>query len=177
MTTVATWLSDPDSVGTWTVVPDQSSIGFSARSVWGLLPVKGTFAEFSGQGQLTAAGQLSGTLEIKAASLSTGIGKRDTHLRSPDFFDVDNFPLITVEVTALSPSRGDSAELLATLTVRGITKPLPLQTTVSFRADGAVAISARGTIDRTQFEVSGNMLGMIGPTTTLIAETVFVKSR
>jgi polyisoprenoid-binding protein YceI len=177
VTTVETWLSDPDNVGIWTVMPEQSSITFTTRSFWGLVPVKGTFSEFSGQGHLTTDGEVSSTLEIKAASLQTGIGKRDAHLRSPDFFDVDNFPLITVEVTALAASSGSSADVAATLTVRGITKPLALHTTVNVRADGAVAISARGKIDRTQFEVSGNMLGMIGPTTTLLAETVFAKSR
>ena len=177
MTTVETWLSDPDNVGTWTVIPEQSSIAFVTRSFWGLLPVKGTFAEFSGQGRLTADGEVFSTVEIKAASLQTGIGKRDDHLRSRDFFDVDNFPLITAEVTALAPGSGASADVAATLTVRGITKPLSLRTLVTVRADGAVAISARGKIDRTQFEVSGNMLGMMGPTTTLITETVFAKSR
>jgi polyisoprenoid-binding protein YceI len=176
MTTVETWLADPDSVGAWTAAPDRSTVAFRNRSFWGLAPVKGRFREFSGDARLTAAGSVSGRLDIRAASLHTGIGQRDAHLRSADFFDVERFPIIGVEVTALRPGRGNSAELDVTLTVKETAKSLLLPATVTIGPDGAVTVSARTTIDRKQFGVTGNLLGMVTSTTTLLADVVFVKS-
>lgn len=176
MTTLETWLADPDSAGAWTLAPDRSTIAFHNRSFWGLAPVKGRFTEVSGDARLTATGGVSGRLDIRAASLHTGIGRRDAHLRSPDFFDVERFPAIGVEVTALRPGPGNSAELDATLTVKDTPRSLRLPATVTVGPDGAVAVSTRTTIDRTQFGVAGNLLGMVTSTTTLVADVVFVKS-
>jgi polyisoprenoid-binding protein YceI len=50
MTTLETLLSDPDMAGVWNLVPDRSAITFTIRNMWGLLPVKGHFNEFSGDG-------------------------------------------------------------------------------------------------------------------------------
>lgn len=173
MTTLETLLSDPDTPGVWNLVPDRSSIGFKTRTTWGLSSVKGTFGDFSGDGQITAKGAVFGRIDIRAASLQTGNGKRDEHLRSADFFDVVNFPTISVVVTAVQPSTGNAAELRATLAVRSTTEPLPLPVTVTAQDDGTVRIACQTTIDRRQWEVSGNLLGMVGATTTLIADTVF----
>ena len=105
MASLSEFLSDPASAGTWTVVPDQSTIVFKAKTMWGVVPVKGRFTEFSGGGEITAPQTVSGHLDIKAASLRTGIGKRDTHLRSADFFDAEKFPDISVVVSACRPAR------------------------------------------------------------------------
>lgn len=176
MTTLETWLADPDSAGAWTLASDRSTIAFRNRSFWGLAPVNGRFTEFSGDARLTTTGEASGRLDIRAASLHTGIGPRDRHLRSPDFFDVERFPAIGVEVTSLRPGRGNSADVDATLTVKETAKSLRLPATVTVGPDGAVAVSTRTTIDRTQFGVAGNLLGMVTRTTTLVVEVVFVKS-
>src|SRR4051794_17550482 len=93
-------LSDPASVGVWKVDPARSTIGFKAKSMWGLAPVKGRFKEFSGDGQITDAQTVFGRIDIKVASLDTGIRKRDDHLRSADFFEVEKFPDISVVVTS-----------------------------------------------------------------------------
>ena len=58
--------------------------------MWGAMTVKGQFAEVRGEGRVTEAGAVSGRIDIIAASLHTGIGKRDEHLRSADFFDVES---------------------------------------------------------------------------------------
>lgn len=176
MTTLETWLADPDSVGAWTAAADRSTIAFRNRSFWGLAPVKGRFREFSGEARLTAADEMSGRLDIRAASLHTGIGPRDAHLRSPDFFDVERFPTIVVEVSALRPGRGNSAELDVTLIVKETAKKLRLPATVTIGPDDAVTVSTRTTIDRRQFGVTGNLLGMVTSTTTLLADVVLVKS-
>src|SRR6476661_877609 len=93
-------LSDPASVGVWNVDPNQSTIGFRAKSMWGLAPVKGRFTEFNGDGQITDSQMVFGRIDIHTASLDTKLGTRDKHLRSADYFDADRFPHISVVVTA-----------------------------------------------------------------------------
>jgi polyisoprenoid-binding protein YceI len=161
-------LSDPAMAGNWTMEPERSSVKFVSKTLWGLIPVNGRFTDFAGDARITDDGRLSGRLVIRAESVRTGIGMRDRHLRAADFFDVANHPEILVDIT------GVDAGLSATLTIRGITLPLPLQTTAE-RAGDSIQISAIGEIDRTRWGVSGNMLGMMPPGTALRAEAVFVR--
>jgi polyisoprenoid-binding protein YceI len=176
MTTLESLISGPATAGVWNLVPDRSSVTFTNRSMWGLVNVKGTFTEFSGDGQITAKGAVFGRLDIRAASLETGIGMRDRHLRSPDFFDVEHFPDISVVVTAVEPTAGNEAELRATLAVRGNTLPIPLSATVNPLEDGMVRVNAQATIDRSKWGVTGNQLGMISMTTKLTADAVFARA-
>ena len=166
-------LSDPASVGVWNVDPARSTIGFKAKSMWGLAPVKGDFAEFSGDGQITDTQTVFGRLDIKVASVDTKIRKRDDHLRSADFFEVAKFPDMSVVVTGAESIDGDIVDLRAQLTVKGTTTPLPLRTKVSVLDDGAVRVTAQATIDRKEFGVDGNMMGMIPNKTTISGDVVF----
>jgi polyisoprenoid-binding protein YceI len=166
-------LSNPTSVGVWNVDPQLSKIGFKSKSFWGLAPVKGHFAEFSGDGQITDTQTVFGRIDIKAASLETGISKRDNHLRSADFFDVAKFPDISVVITNAEAINGDIVDLRAQLTIKGTTAPLPLRTKVEVLDDGAVRLSAQATIDRKDFGVDGNMIGMIGDKATISGDVVF----
>ncbi|OBK30622.1 hypothetical protein A5634_15090 [Mycobacterium asiaticum] len=175
MTTLETLLTDPETAGSWTLSPDRSEIGFKIKNMWGLIPVKGKFTEFSGQGQLTGAGTVSGRVDIEAASLNTGIGQRDRHLRSEDFFDVQRFPQISVVVNGLTPDGGKAAELQTEFTIKGVTQPVPLLVTIAELDDGSVRISGKGEIDRTRFDLDWNKLGVMSDTVTVSAETVFVR--
>ena len=89
MTTLETLLNDPDMAGVWNLVPDRSAITIKIRNMWGLVNVKGRFTDFHGDGQLTGSGEVFGRVDIRAASLDTGIARPDTHLPSADFFDVE----------------------------------------------------------------------------------------
>ncbi|KWX20623.1 hypothetical protein AFM11_29965 [Mycolicibacterium wolinskyi] len=162
------------STGNWTLAPDRSTVTFRNKTMWGLATVTGRFAEFRGEGR--ANGGVSGRVVINAASLRTGIRKRDEHLRSADFFDVDNHPEITVEVSDAQPSGPADARLAATLTVRGATRPIELPVSVQVLDDGAVQMAGQCTVDRGEFGVSGNLLGMVGPATALSATLVFVRA-
>ncbi len=177
MTTLENLLSDPDMAGVWNLVPDRSAITFKVRNMWGLLNVKGRFTEFSGDGQLTGKGAVSGRVDIRAASLNTGIGRRDKHLRSADFFDVERFGEISVVVTGVRPTQGKAADLRATFTIKGVTAPLPLPVTITELDDGSILISGQTEVDRAQFDLGWNRLGMVAATATAAAEAVFVRSR
>ena len=176
MTTLETLLTDPDMAGVWNLVPNRSTITFKIKNMWGLVNVKGRFAEFSGDGQLTAKGAVFGRLDIRTASLSTGIGRRDRHLRSADFFDVERFGEMSVVVTAVQPTKGRAAVLRASLTIKGITEPLPLPVTISELDDGSIQISGEAKVDRSQFDLAWNRFGMIGAAATVAAEAVFARA-
>jgi polyisoprenoid-binding protein YceI len=176
MTTLETLLSDPDLAGVWNIVPDRSAITFKVRNFWGLLNVKGRFGEFSGDGQLTGKGAIFGRVDIRAASLSTGIGRRDKHLRSADFFDVERFPEISVVVTAVHPTTRSAAELRASFTIKGVTAPLTVPVTITELDDGSIQISGETKVDRSQFDLGWNRFGMVGRTATAGAQAVFVRA-
>lgn len=174
MTDLATLLADPARAGVWTLQPDRSTVAFRSKSMWGLMPVKGRFTEFGGEGQITDAQTVFGRLDIKAASMDTKICKRDEHLRTPDFFDVEKHPDINVLVTGADAG---SAEVRAELTIRGTTAPLPLKVDAEALDDGAVRVRGEGRVNRKDFGVDGNMLGMITDDVTVSADLVFSPAR
>ena len=168
--TAQTPLTDPQLAGTWTLDAQRSSVRFTSKTLWGLIPVNGRFTEVTGDGRI-ADGQPSGRLVIRADSVRTGIGMRDHQLQAADFFDAEHFPEIVVEVTGIAPD----GSLAATLSIRGTTLPLPVTATVGRHDATSVTITARGEIDRTRWGVSGNMLGMMPPATTLVTDAVFTR--
>jgi polyisoprenoid-binding protein YceI len=176
MTTLETLLSDPDTAGVWNLVSDKSTVNFKIRNMWGLINVKGRFADFSADGQITGKGAIFGRLDIKVASLHTGIGKRDRHLLSADFFDAERFPEISVVVTAVEPGSGNAADLRATFTIKGITAPVPLPVRITLLDDGSVQVAAKTEVDRAQFDVDWNRLGMVAERATVSAEAYFVRA-
>ncbi|KAA1428635.1 YceI family protein [Mycolicibacter arupensis] len=173
MSAVATFLSNSQAVGSWTLDPQQSSIRFENGTMWGALKVRGAFTEFSGSGEITDAKTVSGRVDIKAASINTGLGTRDHDLRRSNFFNTDRYPDISVVVTGGEPVGGDIAQLDGELTVKGITGPLPMKVEVSPLADGGVRLTTEATVTRKQFAVEGNFLGMVGNKTKLKASLVF----
>src|ERR1700742_1514457 len=177
MTTLETLLLDPDMSGVWNLDPNRSTVTFKIRNMWGLLNVKGRFTEFGGDGQLTGKGAVFGRLDIRAASLNTGIGRRDDHLRSADFFDVERFPDISVVVTAVDPGTGNAAGLRAKVTIKGITEPVPLPVTITELDDGSIRVAGETKLERAQFGLDWNKLGMIGSTATTATDAIFVRAR
>src|SRR3954452_25598951 len=87
--------------GAWQFDPTRSSVAFHVRHFYGLMTVKGEFADYDGTLELAATPAVE--LTLQAASLDTKQAKRDAHLRSGDFFDAENHPQIRF--------RSDSAEL------------------------------------------------------------------
>src|SRR5215472_9549610 len=84
-------LEDGALAGEWVLDPRESSIRLKSRSL-GLVAVNGVFREVSGHGTVFPGGEVSGTVTVAAASIDTKNTRRDTHLRSADFFDSANYP-------------------------------------------------------------------------------------
>jgi polyisoprenoid-binding protein YceI len=173
LSTITDLLTSPDAVGAWTLDQDRSSFSFTNKTMWGLSNVTGRFRGFSGAGRVDTGGAVSGRLDVKAATVTTGIKPRDNHLRSADFFDAEHYPDITVTVTGADPAGGDELNVRADLSIRGNTVALPMTVRAQVLDDGAVRLTATTSVEREQLGVSGNMVGMVGKTTTLSADTVF----
>jgi polyisoprenoid-binding protein YceI len=121
--------------GEWHVVPARSQLGFLTRIMFGLMPVRGRYGTYEGELHIDAAGHASGVLSVDAETISTGIKKRDKHLRSTDFFAVERHPHLRFEVASLVPSADGAGTLTGTLHIRD--RDLPINTPVSVANAGA----------------------------------------
>lgn len=109
--------------GTWEVDASHSSVEFTARHLM-VSKVRGRFTSFTGTievGDDPLQSSVRATVDL--ASVETHDEKRDGHLRSPDFFDVENHPQMTLVSTGIRPD-GDDFVLSADVTVRGVTRPV-----------------------------------------------------
>jgi len=165
----ATSLTGPAS---YQLDPDASAVTFSHKTFWGLVSVRGGFSDLSGTAEILADGSAHGRLEIGAASLNTKNRKRDEHLRSPDFFHADSHPKIIVDVTQAATSDGSNVQASGTLTVAGRTRPLALTAELTEASDQSVTLTADTQIDRADFEMTWNQLGMLkGPAQVHVVAT------
>jgi polyisoprenoid-binding protein YceI len=127
--------------GDWHVDPARSQVHFHTRAMFGLFPVLGKFERFSGTLHVPDAGEASGELRLEAESVRTGIGKRDAHLRTEDFFYADAHPHVTFDLAELRPD-GDAHQVSGTLRIRD--KALPIDAGATITANGsALQIDAR----------------------------------
>jgi polyisoprenoid-binding protein YceI len=146
--------------GTWDLDPVHSTIGFVVRHLM-VSKVRGKFTTFEAQ-IVTAPNPLesTATATIDLSSVDTGNETRDNDLRSTNFFDVATHPKMTFASTGLRAD-GDKFVMTGDLTIRGVTKPVPL--TVEFNGFGPdpyggtrAGFSATGEINRSDFGVSFN---------------------
>ena len=121
------------------VQPEASELIFFATSR--LMNAEGRFTRFQGTvdadpANPTAGGKVS--LKIETASIDTGIGMRDRHLRSDDFFDVERFPAITFESTRIEGA-GRRLLVTGTLTIKGVAREITVPVDVSVTPAALVA--------------------------------------
>jgi len=146
--------------GTWSIDPVHSEVGFAARHMM-VSKVRGRFRTFSGQ-LVTGEDPLdsSVTAEIDMSSIDTGNEQRDGHIRSADFFEVENHPTMTYRSTGVR-RQGDGFVLDGELTIKGVTRQVPLSLELNgFGPDPyggtRAGFSATGEISRSEFGVDFN---------------------
>ena len=167
-------LKDGALAGEWVLDPRKSSIRLKNRSMGGLVPVNGVFREVSGNGTVSPDGEVSGTVTVAAASIDTKNTRRDTHLRSADFFDSGNHPDITFTADGVRPS-GQGVAVTGALTVRGRIRPLSFDAAVSVQDDGEIWLDAEVHINRADFGLTWNLMGMGSMNNTLTIHAVFTR--
>jgi polyisoprenoid-binding protein YceI len=103
-----------------------STIGFSVHQFLGT--THGKFTRFSGRIEIDREHPetSSVTAKIDVRSIDTRIKKRDDHLRSPEFFDVEKFPQITFKSRSVKQTGPQSGDILGDLIIHGVTKPITL---------------------------------------------------
>ena len=112
--------------GTWSVDPAHSSVGFAVKHL-GIATVRGKFEDFEGTleiGEGDETARASGS--VQGVSINTGDAGRDEHLRSADFFGVEQNPELRFESTEVTPVDEDTFEIHGDLTMNGVTNPVKL---------------------------------------------------
>ena len=152
--------------GTWDIDTVHSEIQFTLRHL-GVGRSRGRFDSFTGE-IVTAENPLdpSVTANIDPASINTGNGDRDAHVRSEDFLDVEKFPTAGFRSTALRQD-GEDYVLDGEFTLHGVTEPISLDLELGgFTDDGQggklLGLTATTTIDRSDFGVGPDGGAMLG---------------
>jgi polyisoprenoid-binding protein YceI len=167
-------LTDGALAGAWVLDPRKSSIRLTSKSIGGLVRVNGVFREVSGNGIVSPDGEVGGTVTVAAASIDTKNTRRDTHLRSADFFDSGNHPDITFTVDGIRPSDRGVA-VTGALTVRDRTRPLSFDAAASVQDDGEIWLDAEVPVNRADFGLTWNRMGMVSLDNTLTIHAVFAR--
>lgn len=115
------------SAETYRIDPAHSSVSFKIKHLFA--KVTGQFSEFSGtiSGDANKPDEIAVQVEIRTASINTREPKRDEHLRSAEFFDVEQHPTITFASRKVNRTGEDSAFVTGDLTMRGVTREAILQ--------------------------------------------------
>jgi polyisoprenoid-binding protein YceI len=162
--------------GVWQLDATASTVALRHKTMWGLVTVKGTFGAVGGSGEVSSGGSATGTITVDAATLDTKNKKRDEHLRSADFFDAENHPEITLAVRSAEVRAGDTVEVSGQLTVRGISRPQSLTARLVGADADALTLETEFTVDRAEFGLGWNQMGMIRGLTTVAATLRFVRT-
>ncbi|MCX5102064.1 YceI family protein [Streptomyces sp. NBC_00439] len=153
--------------GTWSLDPAHSSVAAVAQHL-GISSVHGRFTEFSGRIEISEEVHRSRVdAVISAASIDTGNGMRDKHLRSPDFLDSDRFPEITYRSIGLAPAGPDRWTVHGRLSMHGVERPVDLN--LSYLGTGPdpwggvrAAFSATAELRREDFAMNYNQVVQAG---------------
>jgi polyisoprenoid-binding protein YceI len=146
--------------GTWTIDPTHSDVSFTVRHMM-VSKVRGFFRTFEGKlvtGEVPENGSVTASIQLD--SIATNNDQRDAHIRSADFFEVEKYPTMTYQSTRIARD-GDDWVLEGELTLKGVTRPVPLKLEVTgFGPDAyggyRAGFSAAGEINRHDFNVSFN---------------------
>ena len=139
-----------------------SNIGFSVKHMM-VSKVRGNFNEFSANLEGNEQDLTGATIDftIDVASINTNNTDRDNHLRSADFFDVENYPSITFKATDIQSKGDDEYKVTGDLTIKDVTKPVTFD--VEYEGKGTnpwgqevVAFSASSKINRKDFGLTWN---------------------
>jgi polyisoprenoid-binding protein YceI len=145
----------------WTVDPATSTVEFAVRTFWGAITIRGRFDRFAGSYRIGPDGP-SIELDIDAESLDTGHAKRDAHLRSEDFFTVEEHPHVRFRSSRVDDIGDGRMHVQGSLEAAGVVVPLEFDATTVQRGD-RLEVEASTTVDPRRFGMSSGMLNMIRP--------------
>lgn len=146
----------------WIVDAAHSAIEFSVKHMM-IAKVRGSFHKFEANIEADPTDLTSASIQftVDVASIDTKNTDRDGHLRSADLFDVEQFPTITFESTAITKKREDEYDVTGNLTIHGTTRPATFAVTFEGQAkdpwgNEKVGFSGQGAINRSDFGLTYN---------------------
>jgi polyisoprenoid-binding protein YceI len=136
--------------------PADSSIKFYVKSS---VAIVGNFEKWDATLTFSSADVSTAVLDIKiqAATVNTGSGMKDNKLKSKDFFNVDQDPLITFRSTKIVQTSPVDFDVIGTFTLRGVTKPETLKLAVTGKGTGKGSIKGMMAFDRKDYGVDGSI--------------------
>ncbi len=149
-------LSAQSQVPVFKVTPQQSSVKFFVKSS---VALAGDFKKWDATLTFTSTDVTSGALgiEIQAASVDSGSGMKDDKLKSQDFFDVSEDPVITFKSTKIVQTGPTTFDVPGTFPIRGVSKPETLTLTVSGAGTGSGDIKGTMAFDRKEFGMNSGI--------------------
>jgi polyisoprenoid-binding protein YceI len=151
----------PAAASTWEIDPNHTESSFVVKHLM-VSNVRGQFGKTTGtilqdDKDITKS---KADLTIDATTINTRVEKRDAHLKSADFFDVQKFPTITFKTTKITKGEGNTLKAEGDLTIHGVTKPVVLNVeyTPETLANGKTirGLTATTKINRKDFGLNWN---------------------
>ncbi len=138
------------------ITPENSTIKFNVKAS---VAIEGKFDKWDSTLTYSSTDATSGVLDIKiqAASVNTGSGMKDDKLRSKDFFNVKQDPLITFHSTKIIQTGPNTFDIQGTFTIRGVSKPETLSLVVSGKGTGSGDIKGTMAFDRKEFGMNSGI--------------------
>jgi polyisoprenoid-binding protein YceI len=153
----------PGELTDWTIDAAHTDVLFSAKHMM-VTTVRGKFHDVEGTLRLDESNPTNSSAEIRisAASLATGIGQRDGHLRSADFFDAETHPTIAFRSTSIEQGGTSDFRISGDLTIQETTRPIVFDATflgfyTSMQGTRRVGLSARTMINRKDWGLGWNV--------------------
>ncbi len=187
MLTAALTLSSFAIASTWEADTAHSSANFSVKHL-GISNVSGTLGDVTGKVEVDdkdiTKSKIEATVDLKG--INTKMGKRDDHLRSPDFFDVEKFPSLSFKSTKVEKGEGNKLKVTGDLTIHGVTKPVTLDGELTaevanpFSGAKTRGFSGTTTLNRKDFGLTWNKTLeagglLVGEDVKVFVETELVK--
>jgi polyisoprenoid-binding protein YceI len=138
------------------ITPVKSTIRFNVKAS---VEIAGTFDKWDATLVFTSPDVSTGVLDIKiqAASVNTGSGMKNDKLKSKDFFDVENDPVISFKSTKIVQTGPTTFDVQGTFTIRGVSKPETLNLTVTGVGTGSGTIKGTMAFDRKEFGMNSGI--------------------
>jgi len=166
----------------WNCDPSHSSITFSVGYL-GISKVTGNFGTYNGtvSSENTDFSNAKFDFTVDVSSINTGIEARDNHLKSPDFFDVAQFPSMSFTTTSLKKGKKNTYNLEGVMTIKGVSKTMSFDVNYGGNAtdnygNERTGFTILGRINRSDFQINGGT-GVVGEEVTFTLDFNFIKSK
>ncbi|MEV0474144.1 YceI family protein [Streptomyces prunicolor] len=166
-------LGNGSLAGHWTLDPAQSTVSLRSKHAWGLAAVKGAFRSFEGDGTVSPTGEVTGRLVIAAGSVDTNSKARDAHLRD-QFFLSEKYPSIAFALDKFV-QRDELVTVHGVLTVQETSLPISFPAKAALTGDSEAVLEATVQVDRSDYGITVNKIGMVSMKATISVRLVFTK--